>query len=229
MTGSLAAFQTDLGLALRGEDTCPIDPQSAGFRFTMTVRRSWREGRVITAARALMTVIPEAQRQRLLDEYLEQRGGLEVFLEREAEAFLMFLASRLPAPSHELTICQMHQALIRARAGAAAFATPVDVAGTAPVRQGRHASLVWFHADPSAVVAALGGGTLPPVGPPAHAVLFAPGLPDLFRSATGAEARLWAALPTANAPRALIAPLLAEGVLEFTDSAERAFVVSGGI
>jgi hypothetical protein len=220
MTGSLAAFQSALGRALRGEDTCPIDPHSAGYRFTMIVRRSWRVHRAATATRAVLSVMPADDRQRLVDEYVDRGGGLEICLEREGETFLAFLAPRLPDPSHALTLCQMHQALIRARLGAPIREQSRRVVGAGPVRRGRHASLVWFHADPGAVVTALTDGKLPPVGPPEHAMLFAPGLPDLFRAATKAEAALWASLPIAEAPPALIAPLLMEGVLEYSDCNE---------
>jgi hypothetical protein len=92
MTRSLAVFQSDLGRALRGEDTCPIDPHSAGFRFTMMFRRSWRQGRAIMAARAVLSLTADGERQRLLNEYVDRGGGLEMFLATESEAFLAFLA-----------------------------------------------------------------------------------------------------------------------------------------
>jgi hypothetical protein len=216
MTGSLAAFQYDLGRALRGEDICPIDPHSAGYRFTMTVRRSWRESRTVMAARAVLSVMSDGERKRLVDEHVDRGGGLEIFLESESEAFLAFLATHLPDPSHALTLCRMHQALLRARLGASTLAQSQRVVGSGPVRRGRYASLVWFHAAPGAVVAALTGGKLPPVGPPDHPMLFAPGLTDLFRIATKAEAAFWARLPRTDAPTALITPLLMEGVLEYS-------------
>jgi hypothetical protein len=200
-----------------GEDTCPIDPHSAGFRFTMRVRRSWCEGRAAMAARSVLTVLPDAERARLVSDYVDQGGGLALFLAPESEAFLAFLAPRLPDPSHALTICRMGQALAQARAGASIFVAPRQPLRAGPVGRGRHAALIWFHADPDAVMMALKGGKLPPVGPPNHAVLFAPGLPNLFRTATRAEATLWAELPVANAPPALIAPLLMEGILEYPD------------
>lgn len=215
MTGSLAAFQSGLGRALTGEDTCPIDSRSAGFRFTMKVRRSWCEGRTMMAARAVLAVVPDGERQRLVSEYVDQGGGLALFLAAEREAFLAFLAPRLPDPSHALTICRMGQALAQARLGASMFVPLRERVGGGRVGRGRHAALVWFHADPSAVMMALKGGKLPPVGPPDHAVLFAPGLPNLFRTATEAEAALWAELPAADAPPALTARLLMEGVLAY--------------
>ena len=169
------------------------------------------------AARATLTVLPVAERRRLVSDYVDQGGGLALFLAAESEAFLRFLAPRLPDPSHARTICRMGQALAQARAGAAIFVAPRQPLRAGPVGRGHHAALVWFHADPDAVMMALKGAKLPPVGPPDHAVLFAPGLPNLLRTATKAEATLWAELPAANAPPALIAPLLMEGVLAYAD------------
>jgi hypothetical protein len=215
MTGSLAAFQSGLGRALQGEDGSPIDARSPGFRFTMSVRRSWCEGRAIMAARTVMTAMTDGERRRLFGEYVDRGGGAALSLAAESEAFLAFLAPRLPDPSHALTICRIDQALTQARSGASSFAAPRLQSRARPVGRGRHAALVWFHADPGAVMMALKGGKLPPVGPADQAVLLAPGLPNLFRTASQAEAALWATLPAAHAPPALIGPLLREGVLEY--------------
>jgi hypothetical protein len=217
VTGSLAAFQSDLGRALRGEDACPINPHSAGFRFTMQVRHSWRRGRAMLAARTVLSALGDDERQNLLDEYVDHGGGLEMFLAAEAECFLAFLEPRLPEPSHALTLCHMQQALYQAREGASTFAPSQHRVGAGLVRRGRYGALIRFHADPGALLTALNGGALPPVGPPDHAVLFGPGLPNLFRPATDAEAQLWERLPLTNASPALIVPLLTEGVVEYSD------------
>ena len=117
MSHSLAAFQSDLGRALLGEDTCPIDSQSPGFRFTMTVRRSWCEGRSIMAARGVLRLMPTDDRERLVCAYVNEGGGLAWFQATESERFLAFLARNLPEPSHALTICRISQALAQARLG----------------------------------------------------------------------------------------------------------------
>jgi hypothetical protein len=213
MVQSLAAFQSNLGRALLGEDTCPIDPQSPGFRFTMTVRRSWCEGRSVMAARAVLRLMPNADRQRLVSEYVDHGGGLAWFQATESERFLAFLAVKLPDPSHALTICRMTQALAQARLGSSIALPLVKQVGGGPIDRGRHAALVWFYADPGEVIAALNGDQLPPIGPPSHAVLFAPGINGLFRVATEDEAALWATLAVADAPPALVSALLMEGVL----------------
>jgi hypothetical protein len=217
MTMSLAAFQSGLGWALQGGGTCPVDPDSAGIRFTAKVRRSWCEGRAINAARTVLTLLPHEERQRLVAAYVDGGGGQASFLSTEAEAFLGFLAARLADPSHALSVCRMEQALTRARKGAEAFIAPAYGAGIGRhLRQGRHAGMVRFHADPGAVLTALQGGPLPPVGPAGHAVLFAPGLPGLFRAAHADEAGLWDAMPT-DGPVCIAGRLVTEGVLEYRD------------
>jgi hypothetical protein len=213
MIQSLAAFQSNLGRALLGEDTCPIDTQSPGFRFTMTVRRSWCEGRSIMAARAVLSFMTRVDQQRLVREYVDHGGGLAWFQATESERFLAFLAVKLPEPSHALTICRMSQALAKARLGSSTVVPLVKQVEAGLVERGRHAALVWFYADPGEVMAALNGGQLPPIGPPSHAVLFAPGIQGLFRVATEAEAALWDTLAVANATPALVSALLMEGVL----------------
>jgi hypothetical protein len=214
MNGSLAAFQSNLGRALLGADCCPIDPRSAGFCFTMAVRRSWCEGRSISAAQAVLRVMPDDDRQRLVSEYVNQGGGLEWFLSSESEKFLSFLAERLPEPSHALTVCRMSQALAHARLGALMF-VPQQPVGVGPIDRGRHAALVWFPADPAGVRIPFENGQSTQVCLQNHAILFAPGLPNLFRIATEAEVALWDSLPVASAPAAVIGPLLIEGVLAY--------------
>ena len=216
MIESLATFQSRLRRALLGEDNCPIDPHSPGFRFTMTVRRSWCEGRARMAARAVLMLMPAIERQRLVSEYVDQGGGLDWFQATERENFLAFLTSRLPDPSHALTICRTSQALAQARRGASTFVPPQQRAGTAPVERGPYAALVRFYADPGAVMMALNGtDELPPLGPPDHTVLFAPGIMGLFRIATDSEAALWSTLAMADAPHRLVSALLSEGVLVY--------------
>lgn len=217
MTESLGTFQTGIGHALQGLGPCPIDANSAGFRFTAKVRRSWCKGRAITAAREVLTMLTDTDRRRLLDEYVDRGGGLAFFLPAESEAFLAFLAPRLPDPSHALSLCRMDQALALARAGVATFVPPREGVPGGRVKPGRHAALVWFYADPSAILRALQSGSPPPVGAPDHAVLVGPGLPNLFRMATEEEAALWARLPATEAAPDLLERLLAEGVVAYSE------------
>jgi hypothetical protein len=54
---------------------------------------------------------------------------------------------------------------------------------------------------------------VPPVGEPTCPLLFAPGLPNLYRLATQAEAVLWAMLPAHDVPFDVVEPLLTEGAV----------------
>jgi len=217
MSDSLAAFQTSIGRAFLGLGPCAIDPNSPGFQFTATVRRSWCRGRSIMAAREVLTLLPAAERSQLLDEYVDRGGGLATFSSVESEAFLAFLAPRLPDPSHALSLCQMDQALARAREAAANFVPPTERANRERIERGHDAALVWFYTDAIALVGALQGGPRPPVGAPDHAVLIGPGMPKLFRLARAEEATLWTNLPTSDADPVLVRRLLAEGVLRYVD------------
>jgi len=277
MTFSLAEFQSRLGRSLMGEGICPIDPETTGFHFTATVRRSWCEGRTMIAARAVLTLVPDTERRRLVAEYVDAGGSLAMFSPTENAAFLEFLAPRLPDPSHGLSLCRMDQAMTRARSGSETFVPPksrdireciereawgyleravlgsgewdsasgkrdiwewladrpagldarvqierqawqcIERAARGPFERGPHASLVWFHAEPEDVLRALHGAPPPPVGDAVYPMLFAPGLPDLYRAASDEEVALWARLPTAEVPPGLLERLLAEGVLVRSD------------
>jgi len=83
--------------------------------------------------------------------------------------------------------------------------------------RGSHAALVWFHAEPEAVLLALTGADPPPLDVILHPLLIAPGLPGLYRAASAEEAALWTRLPTGDAPSRLIDRLLREGVVAVSD------------
>ena len=172
----------------------------------------------MVAARTVLKLVPEPERRRLVAEYVDSGGGLEMFLPAENEAFLRFLEPRLPDPSHPLSLCRMDRALTRARVGAETFESRErpSVLGHSDrrrIERGPHAALVWFHANPEAVLKALYGEPSPPVGKPTCPLLFAPGLQHLYRLATQAEAALWAMLPTYDVLYELVEPLLAEGAV----------------
>ena len=121
MTLSLAGSQSGIGHTVMEEDSFPIDPTAAGSRST-----AWSEDRTMIAVRGILTLVPQAERRRLIAEYANRFDGLTIFQPDEREAFLAFLAARLPNPSHALTLCYMNQALIRAHSGAEAFVGPGD-------------------------------------------------------------------------------------------------------
>ena len=115
----------------------------------------------------------------------------------------------------------MDRALTRARVGAETFDSrerPGDLGHSDRygIERGPCAALVWFYADPEAVLKALHDAPSPPVGEPTCPLLFAPGLPNLYRLATPAEAMLWAMLPTYDTPFDVVEPLLAEGAVIWT-------------
>jgi len=115
----------------------------------------------------------------------------------------------------------MDRALTRARVGAETFESrerPGDLGHSDRYRieRGPYAALVWFHADPEAVLKALHGAPSPAVSEPTCPLLFAPGLPHLYRPATQAEAVLWAMLPTYDVPLDVVEPLFAEGAAIWT-------------
>jgi hypothetical protein len=56
------------------------------------------------AARSVLALLPDLEKRRVVSDYVDQGGGLALFLAAESEAFLAFLADRLPDPSHALTI-----------------------------------------------------------------------------------------------------------------------------
>lgn len=172
----------------------------------------------MVAARTVLRLVPAPERRRLVAEYVDAGGGLEMFLPAENEAFLRFLEPRLKDPSHPLSLCRMDRALTRARVGAETFESRERLSGLGRsagyrIERGPHASLVWFHADPEAVLKALHGAPCPPVSQPTCPLLFAPGLPHLYRLATQAEAVLWPMLPSYDVPFDVVEPLLAEGAV----------------
>src|SRR5579871_5357900 len=148
----------------------------------------------------------------------------------DALAFLEFIGSHLPAPSHEQTLCRFEQATLRAGQGADVFIAPDLGKWNTPgrlLRRGRSAGLVRFHAEPNALFRAiLQQEPLPPLTPNAMVLLFGPGLERLCRPASEDEVRLWERLVTSVSVRALreegysletLAALLNAGALEYAD------------
>jgi hypothetical protein len=251
--------------------------------------RSCRLGTTMISAPMILQLIPAADRQRLIAEYLERGGAWPVSSSSENATLLQFLGSRLPAPSHALSLCRMEVALTRARLGAAIFVEPeyrstqqrssrdvqarieheawacieralqgrvvteswdhiertswdsvegaiwngterearlrleadawqiVKQSVRNRIERGSYASLVWFHADPEAVLRALHGSPPPAVGTPSYPIVFGPGIPNLCRRATPEEVVLWASLPTDDTAPDLVERLLAEGIVKYTD------------
>jgi hypothetical protein len=180
---------------------------SPGFQFTAAIRRSWCEGRAANGAALTLSILAVAQRRRMVEEWVSLGGGSSSFFALEADSFLEFIARRLRDPSHELTVARLEQAVQRASDAAAAFSPADSVVCNAPnaeLRRSKSAALVCFWADPQRLFAALNGAEpFPPLSDRPYRVLFAPGLPGLFRSATADEAALWESLATPRAIREL--------------------------
>jgi len=76
------------------------------------------------SGQSVLTLVADVERRRLIAEYGDRDGGLA--MPAAYAAFLEFLASRLPDPSHALSLCRMDLALLRARVGAQTFVEPED-------------------------------------------------------------------------------------------------------
>jgi hypothetical protein len=241
---ALLDFETALGRLVRAPDSSAppgslhlndgevssleILKASSGLRFTIGVQRSWCVGRASRAAFLTLSILPRDLRRQVLDQWTEAGGGTSSFFAAEAEAFLEFIASRLPNPSHELTTCRFEQATLRAGEQAPGF-TPPDpdllLAPTRALRRGRYAGMAVFHGEPCAIIeAVMKHHALPPVSADATTLLFGPGLDRLWRVASPGEVALWQKL-TATVPfssliregydRDDLAPMLYAGIVEF--------------
>lgn len=176
-----------------GGSGLPSVADTPGFRFTVDVQRSWCAARCTKAAWLALSILPPAQRDDLISSWVKLGGGTASFVASESDAFLEFIAERLNDPSHELTICRMEQATLRASEGARSFLTPpapeIQKPGIA-LRVSPYATLVQFHAEPQLLLESLDLNPLPPLSEKSIYVLFAPGLELLSSLATDEEVRL---------------------------------------
>jgi hypothetical protein len=185
------------GLAISGEELERLHDLvcSPGFGFTRRVQRSWCLGRTAAAAQLTLSLLPIEQRREFVENWVEGGGGRAFDLASEAAAFLDFIAFRLTDPSHALTVCRMQQAFYRA-SEAALRLRPPDLSllddPTTRLRPGDGAALVRFFAEPRRLFAAIEAKEpLPPLSDRHFAILFAPGLPKLYRAATNDEMMIW--------------------------------------
>jgi hypothetical protein len=209
---ALLDFQTGLGrlvLAPDGRDplrSLQLDvgeraslqtlAQSSGYHFTVGVQRSWCVDRAVRAANLTLSALPPEVSSGLLDEWVNSGGGTSSFFAAEGEALLEFVASHLPDPSHELSLCQLEQATLRANEGARRFRPPDAALLDNPkcrLRRGDWAGIVRFHGEPNQTLnALLEHRSLPPVSPqPEWTMLFGPGIDKLCRQASPSELALW--------------------------------------
>lgn len=202
---------------------------SAEFRFYASVQRSWCIARATKAAHLTLSLLPEEEREQLLDEWVSSGSGSQSFFRVEAESFLDFIGGRLSDRSCELTVSQFERATLRASEGANVFVAPDPAFLKSPdcyLRRGNYAALVRFDAEPeqlaqSAVqkhplLAGLFSANL--------VVMFSPGLAQLWRAPSAEEVDLWDALASPIAVGTLLAgghametleTLLSEGAVEY--------------
>lgn len=242
---ALLGFQTSLAQLVRAPEGG--DPQRAAltadernylsglaenpaFRFTVKVQRSWCAGRAAKAAYLTLSILPGEKRDALLREWVDGGGGTQSFVGAESAAFLAFIAGRLAEPSHELTICRMELAALRASEGAQCFRRPelsrVDLSGCS-LRRGRYSGVVHFYAEPQVVLSTLvKHEPWPEISKHTTALFFGPGLDRLYKRASQIELELYDRLvtpiPSAELRQRGIAPdtihaLLAGGVLEYAE------------
>jgi hypothetical protein len=203
---SLAALQ---GIGLDRAELAELRDlvHSSGFRFTRRGQRSWCEGRIAEAGQLTLSILATEQRRQLVNDWVDAGGGTAFDPASEADAFLEFVAGHLSEPSHSMTICRMEQAAYRASAAVLRFKPPdlflLDHPKTM-LCAGKGAALVPFFAEPQRLLAAIEAkAQLPALSDRCFFVLFAPGLPALFRAANNEEAALWEKLAHPTAVRLL--------------------------
>jgi hypothetical protein len=217
----------DLALSNRERASLESTLGGRGLHFTREVQRSWCKGRARNTAYLTLSVMPEAQRQALLDAWVDSGGGIASFSTGEAERLLDFIALRLPPRSHAFSLCRMEQAVHRANAAlASGHVTEAGVAGGVLCRAAS-ASMVEFFAEPNLVLQAVqSNAPLPPLSDSVVPVFFSPKLPGMFRRAEPCDAALWRRLeqPAGSAAvhldcaeaglAATVETLLAQGILD---------------
>src|SRR4029079_18143231 len=160
---------------------------TAEFRFYGSVQRSWCIARATKAAHLTLSLLPQDERERLLDEWVDSGSGAQSFFFVEAESFLNFIGERLSDRPREFTVCQFERATLRASNGANVFVAPdpasLQKADTC-LRRGSYAALVRFYA-----------GLI---------LMFSPGLPQLWHEPCRDELALWDALDAPVPVRTLL-------------------------
>jgi hypothetical protein len=243
---ALIEFQTGLGRLLREQRS--NDPlrgvnldadekkyfetlqETAGFRFCASIQRSWCIGRAAKSAYFTLSLLPDLERQALLNEWVDAGAGTSSFFDAEGESFLSFISQRLTDPSHELSVCQFEQATFKASDGASSYTLP-DVSGLANadchLQQGRYASLVRLYLDPSLLIESMQTRKpLPPLSSEPVILMFSPGLPHLCNTPSPEEIAIWEALDEPAPVKTLLslkfssttlARLLRQGTIEYAD------------
>jgi hypothetical protein len=197
------------------------------FRFYASVQRSWCIARATKAAHLTLSLLPEDERERLLDEWVDSGSGAHSFFGVEADAFLDFIARHLSDRPRELTVCQFERATLRASSGADVFVAPDPSLLQRPdscVRRDSYAALVRFNADGDRPLNS--HSLLTELFSTALIVMFSPGLPQLWYEPSAEEVALWDALESPTPVRTLLThghsmehlqTLLEHGAIEYAD------------
>ena len=199
---------------------------TAEFRFYASVQRSWCITRATKAAHLTLSLLPQEERERLLDEWVDSGGGAQSFFFVEADLFLDFLGKHLSDRPRELTVCEFERATLRAGDGASSFA-PADVSclqdPDCSLRRGSYAALVRFTTDSNEIQKHEPLAELFIAG---LIVMFSPGLPQLWHEPSTAEVELWEALDHPTSVSTLLSQghsfetleaLLNQGAIEYAD------------
>jgi len=204
--------------------------ESAGFRFCASIQRSWCISRAAKSAYFTLSLLPDDERQALLNEWVDAGAGTSSFFDAEGDSFLSFISERLTDPSHELSVCQFEQATLRASNGASFHASP-DLTGLVNpernLRRGTHAALVCLYVDPSLLLESMQTRKpLPPLSSEPIVLMFSPGLPQLCNAPSEEEIAVWEALDapasvgtllSLNVSPKTLARLLRQGTIEYAD------------
>lgn len=204
--------------------------KTAGFVFCRSIQRSWCIGRAAKSAQLTLSLLPENERQELLDEWIDSGAGTQSFYDAQGESFLDFISRRLINPSHQLSVCRFEQATLRAGEGRNYFTAP-DLAALSNdgcvLRRGRYAGLVQFYAEPNQVLESVQKHeSLPPLSSEVTAVFLGPGVEQLCYAPAPDELDLWHKLETAHSVRALLSQghareivekLLSYSIIEYAD------------
>jgi len=189
-----AAHRRWRDLALNNRERILLESLQAGrgLHFTREVQRSWCKGRARNTAYLTLSIMPEEQRQALLDAWVDSGGGLASFSAGEAERLLDFIALRLPPRTHALSLCRMEQAVHRVNAAVASGCVAESGTVGGMLCRAAAASMVEFFAEPNLVLQAVqSNAPLPTLCSSSVPIFFSPLLPGLFRRAEPDEAALW--------------------------------------
>lgn len=178
---------------------------TAEFRFYASVQRSWCVGRAMKAAHLTLSLLPQEERERLLDEWIDSGSGAQSFFFVEAEAFLDFIGGHLSDRPCEYTVCQFERATMRASNGANVFVAPDAASLRRPdtcLSRGGYAAVVRFAADvdqlsnlPGPLADLFSAGLI---------VMFSPGRAQLWHEPAPEEVDLWEALESPASVRTLL-------------------------